>query len=163
MVKQRFIMSQKNSNVLKPKCRICLKTIQRNAKSVCCSICKQKVHARCNFITQKEYENLTSSENNKMFYCSKCLNEGLPFGLQNDQIFNQTNSLGLNVDCSLDSLNINLSKSERKTIEMISKMISENADATNTQYCKYYSTDSFCENKIKSNDFSQYFILTFTL
>ena len=86
MVKQCFIMCRKNSNVSKPKCRICLKTIQRNAKSVCCSICKQNVHARCNFITQKEFENLISTDNDEIFHCSKCLNEGLPFGFQNDQI-----------------------------------------------------------------------------
>ena len=85
-------------------------TVRSNAKSICCEICKQEVHARCNFLTDKTFHELKDPENKEVFYCSKCFNEDLPFGCENNKIFNQTNSLGLNTECNLNDFSVVLLK-----------------------------------------------------
>ena len=53
-------------------------------------------------------------ENNDSFYCNKCINKELPFGLQTDETFNQTNILGLNNKSNLENLTFKLRKNEKK-------------------------------------------------
>ena len=52
--------------------------------------------------------------NNDSFYCNKCINKELPFGLQTDETFNQTNILGLNNESNLENLTFKLSKKKSK-------------------------------------------------
>ena len=94
-------------------CSICQKNVRGNAKAVCCDLCDQWVHINCNFITPKIYDELMDPENNDSFYCNKCINKELPFGLQTDETFNQTNILGLNNESNLENLTFKLSKNEK--------------------------------------------------
>ena len=97
-------MAKKQTEKVKDLCRVCSKTVRCNAKSICCEICKQEVHARCNFISEKTYLELNDPESKEVFYCQTCCNEELPFGSENDNIFNQTNSLGLNIECNINDM-----------------------------------------------------------
>ena len=78
---------------MREKCRSCLKNINANAKAVLCDICEEWVHIGCNYISKRNYEFLKESD--EIFYCSPCLNSVFPFGNEADQVFSQTNILGL--------------------------------------------------------------------
>ena len=137
-------------------CSICQKNVRGNAKAVCCDLCDQWVHINCNFITPKIYDELMDPENNDSFYCNKCINKELPFGLQTDETFNQTNILGLNNESNLENLTFKLSKNEKKSINHISNLILENNDPNNenSNFCNYYTIDKFVS---KNFDKTQYF------
>ena len=74
----------------KNQCSICAKNVRNNLKAVQCDICDLWVHASCEQISNKRYNELSDPENEEVYFCSKCLNNELPFGLQNDIIFKQT-------------------------------------------------------------------------
>jgi len=95
-------------------CSLCLKNIRTNAKAVQCDLCNHWVHKDCNFISIKRYNEINEPNNNSNFECSKCLNSILPFGNTNDNVFSQTNTLGLNDESNLENLHFNLSKKEKK-------------------------------------------------
>ena len=137
----------------KNQCSICAKNVRNNSKAVQCDICDLWVHASCEQISKKRYNELSDSENEEVFFCSKCLNNELPFGLQNDIIFEQTNTLGLNSDSNLENLAVNLSKDDTKAINNISKLILENNDSTmnndKNQFCRYYSIDKFISSNFQ--------------
>ena len=78
--------------------------INVNAKAVLCDICDEWVHIGCNYISKRQYEFFQESDDNEKFYCSFCLNSLLPFGNETDQIFSQTNILGLNQESNLENL-----------------------------------------------------------
>ena len=80
---------------LKKSCSICEKNIRGNAKSVLCNYCNERVHIKCNSISNNRYTELNDPENTETFLCSRCFNEELPFGLENDKTFNKAISLGL--------------------------------------------------------------------
>ena len=40
-------------------------------------------------------------------YCISCFKNALPFSFENDKVFHQTNSLGLNDESNLQDLNSN--------------------------------------------------------
>ena len=82
----------------KNQCSICAKNVRNNSKAVQCDICDLWVHASCEQISNKRYNELSDPENEEVF-----LNNELPFGLQNDIIFEQTNTLGLNSDSNLET------------------------------------------------------------
>ena len=114
------------------------------------------VQINCNFISKAKYTELSSEDNNENFYCITCINQELPFGLENNTVFNQTNLLGLNTDSNLENLNFNLSKDEKKFINHIANLILENNDSVirNKKFCNYYTTDEFC---LKNFQNTQYF------
>ena len=87
---------------------------------------------------------------------NKCINKELPFGLQTDETFNQTNILGLNNESNLENLTFKLSKNEKKSINHISNLILEKNDPNNenSNFCNYYTIDKFVS---KNFDKTQYF------
>ena len=150
-----------NSNPKYP-CNICSRNVRGNAKAVCCDICNKWVHINCNFISKAKYKELSSEDNIDNFYCITCINQEFPFGLENNTVFNQTNSLGLNTDSSLENLNFNLSKDEKKSINHIANLILENNDSVirNKKFCNYYTTDEFCLKTFKILNIFLFFIST---
>jgi len=152
-------MEKRQTEMVKRICRICSRTVRSNAKSICCEICKKEVHARCNFISNKTYLKLKDPENGEVFHCSKCLNEKLPFSCENDNIFNQTNTLGLNTECNLDDISIKIDRTQQKTINLISQIILANSDNENTNLGKYYSIDDFNTKISKNKNFFSLFHL----
>ena len=91
-------------------CKICCKNIRKNAKAICCSICHHKVHIDCNHINKKVYLSLIEPDNKEVFHCSPCLNSLMPFGNESNQVFEQTNLLGLNQESNLENHAVNISK-----------------------------------------------------
>ena len=84
---------------------------------------------------------MTSPDNNGAFFCIECLNKKLPFGFENDFIFNQSINLGIDRS-NLNNLNFNISKKEKKMINQLSRTIFESNDPNiRNSYCNYYSTD----------------------
>ena len=133
----------KSKNKTNDQCSICSKNVRENSKAIQCDICDLWVHASCEWISKERYNQLSEPDNEEVFFCSNCLNNELPFGFENNKVFQQTNSLGLNNESSLENLQFNLSKHDKKAINYISKMILENNDpnSNNGNFCNYYSID----------------------
>ena len=55
----------------------------------------------------------------------------MPFGNESNQVFEQTNLLGLNQESNLENYAVNISKDEQKTISHLSKFILKNTDPNN--------------------------------
>ena len=82
------------------------------------------------------------------WYCIKCINTALPFGILDEKQF-YTNSRGILSESNLDNISFSLGEADKKVSKQISNLIIENTDPTNkdTNFCKYYETDNF----VKSN------------
>ena len=144
-------MSIESKKKQKFPCNICQRNIRENGKAVCCDICDNWVHIRCNSISASKYLELCDEDNNESFFCIKCFNDALPIGHQNDTVFNQTAILGLN-SSNLDNLEFNISKKEKKMMKFLSKTIFESNDpGIQNSHCKYYSTDQFCAKNFDAN------------
>ena len=108
-------MSIRDKKREKNQCNICTRNIRGNAKAVCCGFCENWIHIHCNFISNSKYNEL--KQNNEPFICIKCLNTELPFGLEDDKIFNQSVSLGLD-NPNIENLQFQISKNEKKLINL---------------------------------------------
>ena len=138
-------------------CNICARNIRENAKAVCCDFCDNWIHIRCNSISPSRYAELSEEDNNESFLCIKCFNDELPFGFQNDKVFDKTVTLGLD-NSNLDNLNFNISKKEKKMVNFLSKTIFESNDPNiNNSHCKYYSIDNFCSKNFDTNKYFSIF------
>ena len=149
-------------------CSICKKNVRGNAKAVCCDICDNWVHIKCNSITHQRYAELTEPDNDETFYCNTCINTEMPFGSVSNDSFIQTNILGLNNenDSNLENLNFKLSKNEKQSISHLSNLILQNNDPNNenTNFCKYYTIDQFCSKKFNNTqNFSIFHLNTHSL
>ena len=108
-------MNSKRKNSPLDKCSKCSRNVRANSKAIQCDICDLWFHASCEWISKERYNKLSEPDNEEVFFCSNCLNHELPFGLENDKIFEQTNSIGLNNDSNLENLQLNLSKNDKKS------------------------------------------------
>ena len=74
-------------------CNLCSKPVAKNHRALCCDICDQWVHIKCNNISPSDYELLKSSESK--WFCVKCIgcifprasnlfNDGMPSSLPDD-------------------------------------------------------------------------------
>ena len=152
-------MNTTNKQSQKLFCNICTRNIRGNAKAVCCDFCDRWVHIKCNSISSSKYDELSEEDNDEQFLCIKCFNEELPFGFQNDTIFNQAITLGLNSP-NLQDVKFDISKTEKKTISFLNKTIFESNDPNiKRSHCKYYSIDDFCAKKFNMNKFFSIFHL----
>ena len=97
-------------------------------------------------------------------YCISCFKNALPFSFENDKVFHQTNSLGLNDESNLQDLNCYLTKSEQKSIKQITNMILANSDPDNENqnFCKYYNIDQLIQKNSPIKESFQFFIRIFT-
>ena len=83
----------------------------------------------------------------------------LPFGFENDFIFNQSINLGIDRS-NLNNLNFNISKKEKKMINQLSRTIFESNDPNiRNSYCNYYSTDEFVSKHFDMRKFFSIFHL----
>lgn len=151
--------------VIQNPCGVCKRSVNKNHRYIICNICSLRIHIRCNFIPISLYDdhkaqrdNPNSPDNDKIvFHCCTCLNDALPFGGINTNVFHSTNSLGLNHHSNLENLEITLDKTTQQQIKQISQLILESTDPdnVNTTFCKYYSVEEFIKRKHKKrNNFS---------
>ena len=142
----------------KIQCNICDKNVRGNAKAVCCDVCDNWVHIKCNGISTSKYDQLCEEDNDESFICIKCFNSELPFGLENETTFNQT--LPFWRSSNLENLDTSISKQDKKLMNLLKKIISENNDPNiKNSSCRYYSIDDFCSKNYKTNDFFSIFHL----
>ena len=74
----------------KDKCAVCNKTVSIKHKAVCCDICNQWIHIKCNFIDNKTYQNLQDS--NDEWYCLNCNKTIFPFSnIDNQHLYLNNN------------------------------------------------------------------------
>ena len=52
-------------------CNLCSKPVANNHRALCCDICDQWVHIKCNNVSPADYERLKSSESR--WFCLKCI------------------------------------------------------------------------------------------
>ena len=139
-------------------CNICSKNIRGNAKAVCCDVCDNWVHIKCNSISNSKYDELCDEDNNESFFCIKCFNNELPFGLDTDTTSNQM--LGFGDNSNLENLDANISKKDKKLMNLLKKIISENNDPNiKNSSCRYYSVDDFCSKNFKTDQLFSIFHL----
>ena len=148
--------------VINDPCGVCNRSVHRNHRFVHCNICQCKVHIGCNFISPSTYAEFKTQRDNteipanekESFYCSTCINNEIPFGNQNHNIFHSTNSLGFNHDSNIENLEITLDKKTKSQIKEIKRLIFENTDPDNesTFSCGYYSVDKFVKSKFKNKN-----------
>lgn len=141
--------------VIKNPCGVCKRSVHGNHRFILCDICHLRVHIGCNFISISTYEELRAQRDNNdipnnektKFHCSSCLNNEVPFGNQNNNIFHSTNSLGHNHDSHIENIEISLDKATKNQIKQISQLILENTDPENenTNFCGYYSVEKFAK------------------
>ena len=145
--------------VVKNPCSVCLKCVRSTDRSVGCKVCKLRIHIKCNYISPSLYKDWKENDNLLIEYCIRCFKNALPFGSENDEVFQQTNILGLNNESNLHELNCNLTKNDKKAIKQITNMIIANSDPENENdnFCNYYNIDQFIKKKFPNeNKFSIY-------
>ena len=151
-------MDETGKNKQKISCNICSKNIRGNAKAVCCDICDKWVHIKCDNISASKYDELCEEDNDESFFCIKCFNSELPFGLETDSTSNQL--LGFGDNSNLENLDANISKKDKKLMNLLKKIISENNDPNiKNSSCRYYSVDNFCSKNYKANELFSIFHL----
>ena len=66
-------------------CGICQKSVNKNQKAICCSLCSNWGHRKCNGTSLKEYDLLVAEDDSTFWQCNLCDIEDLtakfPFGL----------------------------------------------------------------------------------
>ena len=143
----------------KRSCNICAKYIRGGAKTVCCTVCNNWVHTKCNSISSSMYDELSKEGSKESFFCIKCFNNEMPFGYENDFILNESLTLGLNSP-NIENLDFKISRTEKKLINFLSKTISENNDPNiQNDLSKYYSIDKLVDKKINKNNYFSIFHL----
>ena len=73
-------------------CSICSKHVR---KGLCCDICDQWVHLKCNILDDKEF-NYHKKNPDASFHCLKCMETFVPFSTLNDNQFNIAVKQGIN-------------------------------------------------------------------
>ena len=59
-------------------CSVCSKNVNDKHRAICCNICDQWVHIRCNMLDAKDYTEM-KNDPKKFCYCISCINENMPF------------------------------------------------------------------------------------
>ena len=68
-------------------CSVCSKNVNKNHHAICCDICDQWVHVRCNMLDTKDYTEM-KNDPAKIFYCISCINDNMPFTKLSDLDYN---------------------------------------------------------------------------
>ena len=94
-----------NPGPIKHPCSSCLKPVARTHKSLLCDECGLWAHIKCERISDKQYQKLMSTPEDKLFFtCSPCLAQNLPFAgeeVPDNEIPDNVNkiSFGDSYDC----------------------------------------------------------------
>ena len=138
-------------------CRICNKYVASNHRGIECNICNNWIHAKCNRLGIKDYDNFQTDESLK-FNCMQCLKETLPtLNLTPMELKLTMDGTDLLDDVSAED--IFLDDSQLALIEKINRTITDgithNNDSDDDSHispvdCKYYTIDTFAKQKFNS-------------
>lgn len=124
---------------IKYPCGVCKKVVKSRDKALCCDLCQNWVHIKCNYITPNEYENYKNDPAD--WYCIKCIRNILPFSnVDNGDFYRTRHALDINN-------NVTLSFKEKANDIIDSLQESSNAEQQNLSY---YNVDD--SNKLKINE-----------
>ena len=104
-------------------CRICNKYVASNHRGIECTICNNWIHAKCNRLDDKDYDNFQTDESLK-FNCAQCLKETLPT-LSLTRMELKLTMDGIDLPDDISTEDIFLDESQFILIEKINKAISD--------------------------------------
>jgi exonuclease III len=138
-------------------CSVCSKNVNSNHHAICCDICDQWVHIRCNLLEAKTYNQMKNDSEqdhpDKRFYCISCIQDNIPFTKLTDPDYYATVKKGVMISDEVlenDQLStLNCQKYIEELNSYISNSITQNDNEDDNSLppidCKYYSVDDFTE------------------
>ena len=136
-----------------PPCPICSKKFHSNNKRICCDLCDQWVHPKCNLLGDKDYK-YHQKNPTATFHCLKCMENYIPFSLLNDNQFSIAVKQGINYQLETN-LSYNPIEMDKKLFNRINNAVAlhhnDNDDDVLDTYtdCKYYGIEDFQKLKVK--------------
>ena len=146
-------------------CSVCCKNVLSDA--VFCDHCNQWVHKKCNYLSEKEFQDLIDDDETKPFCCIKCFTNNLAFSNTSEADFYCLIKCGTIIDKKL------LDKSDLKIIESqdylkkLNNHLSqaylspeeESNDNSSPVNCNYYTPEEFVNSNFQSSrSFSVYHV-----
>ena len=129
-------------------CGTCSQKIQARHKYVNCSLCKSKIHIKCNHIEYTTYNKMNKKKEISM--CTRC-NENLPFHNTKDfEHRNFNNEFFASEDMKMFFKSLN----DHNTQHHDQTDFSDDSDITQLLDCKYFDIESFNIQKFDNNKFS---------
>ena len=123
-------------------CGTCSQKIQARHKYVNCSLCKSKIHIKCNHIEYTTYNKMNKKKEISM--CTRC-NENLPFHNTKDfEHRNFNNEFFASEDMKMFFKSLN----DHNTQHHDQTDFSDDSDITQLLDCKYFDIESFNITKI---------------
>ena len=139
-------------------CGVCSKNVNENHHAICCDICDQWVHIRCNLLCEKDYNiinlknNPESDQSKNDFYCITCTKNILPFNKLSDSDYYSIVQRGVVLSDEVidnDELNFSKCKEFTKNLNTYLANYSEQnneEDMSSPIDCKYYSLEDFTQS-----------------
>ena len=128
-------------------CGTCSQKIQARHKYVNCSLCKSKIHIKCNHIEYTTYNKMNKKKEISM--CTRC-NENLPFHNTKDfEHRNFNNEFFASEDMKMFFKSLN----DHNTQHHDQTDFSDDSDITQLLDCKYFDIESFNIQKFDNNKF----------
>ena len=128
-------------------CNVC-KLKLKNIRSLKCKTCNHKVHIKCNKTSPLDYKKLKENESSETWMCISCKIEAFPFSNYNEDglPYDETNT------SNIEEISIRLNDHDKKTLKLISNLISENTDPDieEPSFCSYYKTRKFYSSNFKN-------------
>ncbi len=135
-------------------CPVCNKNVNENHHAICCDICNQWVHIKCNRLNEKDYKKIQDdpTKEGTVFYCIECMRKLLPFNSLTDSDYYSIVERGVILpDVVTDNDQLAFLKCKEylnKLNQYISDTQNENDEFSSAPVdCKYYSIDDFAKSK----------------
>ena len=140
-------------------CNICQKLIANNHRGILCNLCNKWTHAKCNKLEKCDFTKYQEDES-LQFFCSVCLKDSLPTLGLSDNEFHLTMK-GINYSDELENTNNRLTDEQLDLTRKINAAVSrglnydndESDDRSNLTDCKYYSLESFNQQKFGNKNY----------
>ena len=73
-------------------CGVCAKTLKKTDKRILCTICKNKVHIKCNLLTRENFKNINNADD---YLCINSTDDKIPFSMLPENEFNLLVQFGI--------------------------------------------------------------------
>jgi exonuclease III len=135
-------------------CPVCKKNVNINHRAICCDICNEWVHIKCNRLSEKDYKNLQNDPNKDgtVFHCIKCVSTILPFNSLTNLDFYSIVQRGVLLPIEVmenDQLSfLKCHEYINNLNEYVSSTQKENDEFSSPPIdCKYYTINEFIKTK----------------
>ena len=154
---------------------LCNKNINANHKALNCTICKLKIHIKCNSLSITDFNQIKNSTS--PFYCITCIDNNIPFSSINDYQFVPLITKGISINEESSGVLTPLSPQVKTHITNLNSFLNraltseddneqDNCNSTDDDMssplnCNYYDLDEF--NKAKFNSSKSLSILHYNI